>query len=137
MSAITLFNFEGSQVRVSIDTKGEPWFVAKDIAEILGYVWNGSGAIRHVPERWRGTNYVFTRGGSQPVLTLSEAGLNFFVMRSDKPKALQFQEWIAGEVLPAIRKIGSFSLPMFKSKALLVSNKVVYFLQHPDGRIKI
>lgn len=109
MAAVTLFSFEGSQVRVSIDEKGEPWFVAKDVAEILGYTWNGALAIQHVPEHWKGVRSVLTPGGKQSMPTLSESGLNFFVMRSDKPKALPFQEWLAGEVLPSIRKTGSYS----------------------------
>ena len=53
MSNITLFNFEGSPVRVSIDEKGEPWFVAKDVAEALGATWNGDARVQHVPDRWR------------------------------------------------------------------------------------
>jgi prophage antirepressor-like protein len=108
MAAITLFNFEGSQVRVSIDEKGEPWFVAKDIALALGYEWC-STTVGHVPERWKGGRSVLTPGGNQSLLTLSESGLNFFVMRSDKPKAFPFQEWLAGEVLPSIRKTGSYA----------------------------
>lgn len=108
MAAITLFNFEGSQVRVSIDEKGEPWFIAKDVAEVLGCAWCGT-TVEHVPARWKGVRSVITPGGTQSLLTLSESGLNFFVMRSDKPKALPFQEWLAGEVLPSIRKTGSYT----------------------------
>jgi prophage antirepressor-like protein len=108
MSAITLFNFEGTQVRVSMDEKGEPWFVAKDVVAVLGSEWSGA-AVQSVPERWKGVISVITPGGNQSVVALSESGLNFYVMRSDKPKALPFQEWLAGEVLPSIRKTGSYS----------------------------
>jgi prophage antirepressor-like protein len=108
MSSITLFNFEGSQVRVSMDAKGEPWFVAKDICEVLGLTWTGH-AVQHVLDRWKGSVSVTTPGGVQTVVVLSEPGLNFFVLRSDKPKALPFQTWLAEEVLPSIRKTGSYS----------------------------
>ena len=113
MSDISLFNFEGSQVRVLVDEKGEPWFVAKDIATALDCEWNGSARVQHVPDRWRALRWtrsmedygtVTTVSGRKDTIALSESGLNFFVMRSDKPKALPFQEWLAGEVLPSIRK---------------------------------
>jgi prophage antirepressor-like protein len=120
MSAITVFNFEGTQVRVSMDEKGEPWFVAKDVVAALGSVWC-STAVEHVPARWKGERSVITPGGNQSIVALSESGLNFYVMRSDKPKAFPFQEWLAGEVLPSIRKTGSYSRepapqPMMLSK---------------------
>lgn len=63
-------------------------------------------------------------GGKQSMPALSESGLNFFVMRSDKPKALPFQEWLAGEVLPAIRKTGSYSRNPVPSTALATQQDV-------------
>ncbi|MBF0418392.1 MAG: hypothetical protein HQL86_09115 [Magnetococcales bacterium] len=50
---ITLFNFESKQIRI-ITIDGEPWFVAKDVVEALGVIWNGAPAIKHVPEEWKG-----------------------------------------------------------------------------------
>lgn len=90
---------------------GEPWFIARDVAEALDYTWNGSIAIGHVPEEWRGVRSVLTPRGSQELVVLSEQGLYFFLGRSDKPKALPFQKWIAGKVLPAIRKTGRYVDP--------------------------
>lgn len=103
--------FEESLVRVIPDQNGESLFVAKDIALALGYEWNGSSRIAHVPEEWRGVTSVVTPSGEQEVLTLTEQGLYFFLGRSDKPKALPFQKWLAGEVLPALRKTGSYRQP--------------------------
>ena len=91
---------------------GELWFVAKDVTEALGYVWKGvSGTINHVPEDFRGVCSVQTPSGMQEMAVLTEEGLNFFLMRSDKPKVKGFQRWIAGDVLPSIRKTGSYTLP--------------------------
>jgi hypothetical protein len=59
---------------------------------------------------WKGVNPIHTLGGIQEVLCLSEPGLYFFLNRSDKLNALPFQKWIAGEVLPSIRKTGSYQL---------------------------
>jgi len=108
MSDITLFSFEGSSVRVQIDERGEPWFVAKDIVAVLGSEWSGH-AVQHVPDLWKTMVSVTTISGRKDTVALSESGLNFYIMRSDKPKALPFQEWLAGEVLPSIRKTGSYS----------------------------
>ncbi|MCG5512829.1 BRO family protein [Ectothiorhodospira shaposhnikovii] len=101
------FMFEGMDVRVT-EVGGELWFVAKDIAEALGYTKFDSNLVKHVPEEWRGTNPIRTPSGTQDLTCLSEPGLYFFLARSNKPKSLPFQKWIAGEVLPAIRRTGEY-----------------------------
>lgn len=95
----------------------EPWFVAKDVCEALGYQWNGAARIAHIPEEWRGVTSVVTPFGEQTMLTISEQGLYFFLGRSDKPAALPYQKWIAGDVLPSIRKTGSYFAPSVPAKA--------------------
>ena len=71
----------------------EPWFVAKDVCEALGYQWNGAARIAHVPEEWkRVTSVVTLRGDEQNMQLLSEQGLYFFLGRSDKPAALPLAE---------------------------------------------
>lgn len=101
-AALPLFEFEGQPLRVHLDDTGEPWFVAKDVALALGYQWNGSARIAHVPEEWkRVTSVVTLRGDAQNMQLLSEPGLYFFVARSDKPRALPFQKWLAGKCCPA------------------------------------
>lgn len=105
------FAFEDHLVRTIMDDSGEPWFVAKDVALALGYQWAGIRNIQHVPEEWRRVESVSTlRRGEQEMHLLSEQGLYFFVARSDKPAALPFQKWLAGEVLPALRRTGSYAL---------------------------
>lgn len=106
MPSLTPFRFDSHAVRV-IDVAGAPWFVAKDVAMALDYVWQPN-LIAHVPEKWRGINPINTPYGEQKMLCLSEHGLYFFICRSDKPKALPFQEWLAGEVLPTIRRTGEW-----------------------------
>jgi len=103
------FNFGKQQVRTLL-IDGEPWFAAKDIISSLGYSSSSSPAklTEHVPSQWKGVNPIHTPGGIQNLLTLSEQGLYFFLGRSDKEKALPFQMWVAGEVLPAIRKHGHY-----------------------------
>ena len=70
--------------------------------------WDGARTISHVPEQWRGSTLVPTPRGEQEMAVLSEAGLYFFLNRSDKPKALPFQLKVNGEILPSIRKNGLY-----------------------------
>ncbi len=116
MSKLIPFSFESKSIRV-LSLGGSPWFVAKDVAEALEYSWKGKGTIGHVPEEWRGVCSVQTPSGIQEMATLSEPGLWFFVNRSDKPKALPFQKWVAGEVVPSIRQTGSYGTNPIRTPA--------------------
>lgn len=116
-NGIQVFSAETfGSVRV-VENGRELFFVAKDVAEALEYTWKGIATINHIPEDWRGVYSVQTPSGEQEMLTLSEQGLYFFLARSDKPKALPYQKWIAGEVMPSIRKTGSYSMPTAPAKA--------------------
>lgn len=115
-------------VRV-VEYNGEPWFVAKDVASALGYAESSNPArlFQSVPEEWKGVKQIHTLGGEQQILTISEQGLYFFLGRSDKPGALPFQKWLAGEVIPAIRKHGGYLTPA----------KIEEALSDPDTIIKL
>lgn len=104
------FRFEAREVR-TILVDDQPWFAAKDIIGSLGYAKSSSPAklTEHVPSQWKGVNPIHTPGGMQRLLMLSEQGLYFFLGRSDKEKALPFQIWLAGEVLPEIRRSGRYT----------------------------
>ena len=111
-------NKEFGAVRTFRDKAGEPLFVAKDVALALGYEWNGNARIAHIPAEWRGVTSVVTPSGTQEMVVLIEQGLYFFLGRSDKPKALPFQKWLTGEVLPAIRKTGGYGTPQTENEIL-------------------
>lgn len=112
---ILSFSFESSSSssRV-IEVNGEPWWVAKDVLLALEYAETSLNnivqKIANVPDEWKGLHPMYTPGGEQDLWCLSEPGLFFFINRSDKPKALPFQKWLAGEVLPAIRKRGYYGV---------------------------
>lgn len=114
--AVSLFNFSDNDIRVILDDNGDPWFVAKDVAEALEYSYWQPHLVSAVPDEWKGIKPINTLGGVQELLCLSEQGLYLFVIRSDKPKALPFQKWLAGDVVPSIRKTGEYHLLL---KALL------------------
>ncbi|MCF1487596.1 phage antirepressor protein [Pseudomonas sp. AA27] len=103
------FNFGKQQVRTLL-IAGEPWFAAQDVLDSLEYAetYKPSRAMSHVPDAWKGVHRLHTPGGTQQTLMISEQGLYFVLGRSDKPKALPFQIWLAGDVLPAIRKTGRY-----------------------------
>ena len=105
---------EGREIRIIPGDDGQPLWVAKDVLSDLGYTWGGD-RISHVPEEWRGVRSVRTPSGTQEMTVLTEQGLYFFLGRSDKPAALPFQKWVAGTVVPSIRKTGSYSVaPAFQ-----------------------
>ena len=108
-SNIVPFEFEGAAVRV-VKIDGEPWFVARDIVEAVGAKWHHT-AIRHIPNQWKGGDQITTPGGTQGAAIIAEQGVYFYLARSDKPKALPIQMWLAGEVLPSIRKTGGYGTP--------------------------
>jgi anti-repressor protein len=101
------FNFQSNEVRV-IEKEGEPWFVAKDIAELLGY----SNTAKAVRDHCKGVNEMDTptQGGVQTVKVIPERDLYRLIMRSKMPEAEKFEEWVVGEVLPSIRKTGSYGV---------------------------
>ena len=108
MNNIQTFNFGAHPVRTVFED-GEPYWVAKDVCEALGYVWDRN-LVAKVPTEWRGVKQIHTPGGVQDAICLSEQGMYFLLARSDKHSALPFQKWVAGEVLPAIRKTGKYSI---------------------------
>lgn len=95
---------------------GEPWFVAKDIASALDISWNGK-TLSSIPKEWQGMRKFHTpcgeyQGGGEQLLTvINESAMYKLVFRSNKPEADRFVNWVAGEVLPSIRRTGTYTLP--------------------------
>ena len=101
-----IFNFHGQEVR-TLTIDDEPWFVGKDVADILGYQ-NGSRDInRHVDDEDR-QNYQNGTFGNRGVTVINESGLYSLILSSKLPQAKEFKRWVTSEVLPAIRKQGGF-----------------------------
>ena len=97
-------NAEFGSVRSTM-INDEPYFVGKDVAEILGYK-NPQEAIRnHVDSEDKGVSKILTPGGKQQVPVINESGLYSLILSSKLPNAKKFKRWVTSEVLPAIRKI--------------------------------
>lgn len=102
-------NAEFGSIR-SITVNGEPFFVGKDVAEILGYA-NPQKAVRdHVDDDDKGVNEMDTPGGVQPVMFINESGLYSLILSSKLPAAKRFKRWVTSEVLPAIRRHGLYAV---------------------------
>lgn len=100
-------NAEFGSVRTTV-IDGEPFFVGKDIAEVLGYS-NPQKALRdHVDEEDKTLNDSFTVNGTKGIL-INESGLYSLILRSQLPKARQFKRWVTSEVLPSIRRHGMYA----------------------------
>jgi anti-repressor protein len=126
MNELQVFTYEGNEVR-TVQRDGAPWWVAKDVCAVLGYSGFNVRLVEKIPEEWKGMNPIHTLGGTQEMVVLSEQGLYFFLARSDKSAALPFQKWIAGEVLPAIRKHGAYVTPA----------KLEELISNPDAWIQM
>lgn len=100
---------EFGEVRVVI-IDGEPWFVAADVCRILE-LDDVSKAVSRLDDDEKGTNLIPTRGGEQSMLIVNEPGLYRLIFSSRKPEAKKFQRWVTHEVLPSIRKTGTYNLP--------------------------
>lgn len=116
MSNLVPFNYEDKQVR-TISKDGQPWFVAKDVCEILKHT-NSRMAISRLDEDEKGVSKVYTHGGEQEMTVINESGLYSLVITSNKPEAKQFKRWITHEVIPSIRKHGAYMTPDTIEKAL-------------------
>lgn len=109
MTDIVPFRFEEHQVRVLMDERGEPWFVAADVCAALG-ISNPRDAVSRLRMREKGVGNVDTPGGPQQMTTVSEPGVYRLTFTSRVEGAERFKDWLAEEVLPSIRKTGSYSI---------------------------
>ena len=102
-------NTEFGSVR-GIEINGEPWLVGKDVAKILGYSNTRDAISKHVDDEDKGVAKCDTLGGVQDLTIINESGLYSLILSSKLPKAKGFKHWVTSEVLPSIRKTGSYSV---------------------------
>jgi prophage antirepressor-like protein len=110
MNDIKIFNYRSNEIRTVVDGNGEPWWVAKDVCEVLG-ILNHKDAISALDDDEKdGVGITDPIGREQRTNVINEPGLYTLIIRSNKPEAKPFKRWITHEVLPAIRKTGSYSM---------------------------
>lgn len=107
MNELQLFDFHGQQIRTLL-IDDEPWFVGKDVAEVLGYK-NGSRDVnRHVDDEDKLKYQIGTSGQNRNLIIINESGLYSLILSSKLPQAKEFKRWVTSEVLPAIRQTGRY-----------------------------
>lgn len=110
-----VFNYRGAGVRAVIEN-GDPWFVARDVCSVLEI---DSSQVRRVDDDEKGLRLIHTPGGMQEMACVNEPGLYSLILGSRKPEAKAFKRWVTHEVLPSIRKTGSYhQIPQTYPEAL-------------------
>ena len=103
---LQIFNYQNNEVRV-VEKDGEPWFVAKDVADIFE-IQNIRQNMDDFDDDEKGVCNIYTPGGMQSMTVINEPGLYKLAFKSRKPEAKKFVRWVTHEVLPSIRKHGMY-----------------------------
>ncbi|MGY4696306.1 BRO-N domain-containing protein [Xylella fastidiosa subsp. sandyi] len=126
--SIIPFDFHSHAVRV-VMRDGNPWFVATDVCTALGYRNPSKAIADHLDDDEKSNQSLGLAG--KPFLIISESGLYALILRSRKPEARKFAKWVTSEVLPSIRKTGSYS-----TTGTMVNDDVLYAIWILCGQFK-
>lgn len=136
-SNLQLFAFEGNQVK-ALEIKNEPWFVGKDVAEILGYKNTRDALAKHVDVEDKNSVAIhdgITRGNPNQII-INESGLYSLILSSKMPNAKKFKHWVTSEVLPAIRKHGAYMTDEKAFDVIHNKNGLADLLQQAADQLK-
>lgn len=123
MNELQIFNYNGNEVR-TIQKDGEPWWVLKDVCNVLDLSDTNKTAERLDVDELTRIKFV-TGGQNREMLCINESGLYNVILRSDKPEAKPFRKWVTSEVLPSIRKHGAYMTPQKIEEALLNPDTII------------
>lgn len=118
MNEVQLFNFENHEVR-SLLINSEPWFVGKDVADVLGYKNTKDALAKHVDAEDKLGSQIATSGQNRNMVIINESGLYSLVLSSKLPSAKKFKRWVTSEVLPALRKTGQYQVKELSGQELM------------------
>lgn len=118
MNEVQLFNFENHEVR-SLLLNNEPWFVGKDVADVLGYKNTKDALAKHVDAEDKLGSQIATSGQNRNMTIINESGLYSLVLSSKLPSAKKFKRWVTSEVLPALRKTGQYQVKELSGQELM------------------
>jgi len=128
MNELQIFNFEGKEIRTVI-VNDQPWFVGKDVAEVLGYSNSRKALADHVDADDRGVTNRDTLGGNQDFVIINESGLYSLILKSQLPGAKKIKKWVTSEVLPSIRRHGAYLTEDVMAKTLNDPNYIIGLIQ--------
>lgn len=131
MNDIQIFEYKPTNVPFpcevrTIQKEGDPWFVLKDVCNVLN-IGNSRDVVARLDQDEKGVGQIDTLGGKQEMTIINESGLYNVILRSDKPEAKPFRKWVTSEVLPTIRRHGMYATP----------DTVEKMLADPDTTIKL
>ncbi|MCF7558884.1 Bro-N domain-containing protein [Pseudomonas petrae] len=135
MNPLVKFDFNGAGVRAVTDEHGEAWFIARDVAELLDYVDTDQAIRTHC--KGAQTYPVEITGQVRHVKVIPERDVYRLVMRSRLPAAEAFEEWVVGEVLPTIRKTGSYQRPMTQAEMIAASANILVSLERQQAQQQV
>ena len=118
MNELKIFNYQDNQIR-TVEKDGEPWFVLKDVCQVLELAEPHRVAARIDEDERTQMTVTDSMGRQQETTIINESGLYNVILRSDKPQAKPFRKWVTGEVLPSIRKHGAYMTPETLKAAIL------------------
>ena len=128
MNNIQIFTYNSNEVR-TIQKDGEPWFVLKDVCQVLGISHVKDTADRLDQDEVGQTEVIDSLGRKQTAGIINESGLYNVILRSDKPEAKPFRKWVTSEVLPSIRKHGAYITPETLQAAILNPDTMIQLCQ--------
>ena len=117
MNELQIFNYNDTPIR-TIEKDGEIWWVLKDVCKALSITDHVTTAKRLDRDEMGQTHVIDNLGRNQKTYIINEPGLYSVVLRSDKPEAKDFKRWVTHEVIPSIRRTGSYSVPVPRTTAL-------------------
>ena len=136
MTDIQIFNNPDFGDIRTVEIDGEVWFVGKDVAEALGYEKPSDAVRKHVDDDDKGISKMETPSGMQNMTIINESGLYALVFGSKLDSAKKFKKWVTSEVLPAIRKNGSYTMPISTNDKIMLLAQGHMELQQEVDSIK-
>lgn len=122
MNEVQLFNFENHEVR-SLLLNNEPWFIGKDVADVLGYSNSRKAMADHVDDEDKevltSRNVTLENIPNRGITVVNESGLYSLILSSKLPSAKKFKRWVTSEVLPALRKTGQYQVKELSGQELM------------------
>lgn len=133
MNEIQTFDFDGSGIR-TLTIGDEPYFVGKDVAQVLGYSNPRDAIAKHVDAEDKGVAKCDTLGGQQNQTVINESGLYSLILGSKLPEAKRFKRWVTSEVLPSLRRNGMYAMDELLDNPDLAINALQRLKEEREAR---
>lgn len=134
MNELQEFSFKENKIR-SLVINDEPWFIGKEVASVLGYNDTNQAIRKHVDDEDKLTRQFDGSGQNRNMVIINESGLYSLILSSKLPQAKEFKRWVTSEVLPAIRKTGSYNSQNLKTDPMSLLKLTYDALEQTNDRV--